>query len=297
MKFMRMSLTVALTLLLSSTALCQTITFGTLVDEMTDLYTLAQFPEPGYKTVQFSSYDRRSETPGGPDWYANSDGFGNEPVPNFEAVLKEPDENGVGDYLVCDVNGPGAIVRTWTAAIKGEVRVFLDGASDAIYEGSAQQFFQYAAQYFLKGTGIDPKLINQTFQQRNACYFPIPFSQRCRIEWRGNLKELHFYEVQIRLFEPYAEIATFEPTDGKVFQKKIKNAVEILSNIDEEWRYQSTQQPVAFQQQLKPGQVASAFELNGQGAIERLTVKLDANDIDAALRQTVIKISFDGFQT
>ena len=104
------------------------ITTGTLFEEMVDMRSLATFPSPAYRTIQFSSYDRRSRLPGGPDWFANSDGFGREPIPNFEEVLRAPDANGVGEYLVADVTGPGAIVRLWTAAIGGRVRMFIDGA-------------------------------------------------------------------------------------------------------------------------------------------------------------------------
>jgi len=95
------------------------ITTGTLLDEMIDMVGLAEFPDPAYKTVQFSSYDRRSTVPGGPNWFANSDGFGREPRPNFEAVLVEPNEQGIGEYLICDVKAPGTVVRTWTASIQG----------------------------------------------------------------------------------------------------------------------------------------------------------------------------------
>ncbi len=104
------------------------ITTGTLYKEMSDLQRLTCFPDPAYRTVQFSSYDHRSRLAQGPDWFANSDGFGGEPMPNFEQVLKEPDDQGIGEYLIADIPGPGAIVRLWSAAISGEIRLHLDGA-------------------------------------------------------------------------------------------------------------------------------------------------------------------------
>ena len=91
------------------------VTTGTLVNEMVDMLRLTYFPDPYFKTVQFSSYDHRSIHPGGTDWFANSDGFGNEPVPNFEDIVREPDSEGIGEYQICDVKGPGAIVRVWTS--------------------------------------------------------------------------------------------------------------------------------------------------------------------------------------
>src|SRR5262249_53877447 len=116
------------------------ITTGTLMSQMSDFQGLARAPAPGEGVVQFSSYDRRSNLPGGPGWFSNSDGFGGEPTPNFEAVLKEPRGDGIGEYLICDVQRPGAIVRTWTAAIEGIIRVYLDGSPEPIYDGPAADF-------------------------------------------------------------------------------------------------------------------------------------------------------------
>ena len=121
------------------------ITTGSLFEEMIDMSRLATFPNPAFRTIQFSSYDRRSDLPGGPNWFANSDGFGGEPIPNFQAVLKAPNAEGVGEYLVADVAGPGAIVRVWTAAIGGDIRMSLDGSDTPVYAGRADQFFHRGA--------------------------------------------------------------------------------------------------------------------------------------------------------
>jgi len=102
------------------------VTTASLFEEMVDLEALTRYPEPDFRTIQFSSFDRRSRLPGGPDWFANDDGFGGEPIPNFEAVLKPPAGSGPGEYLMADVSGPGAIVRLWKAAIAGRVRLCLD---------------------------------------------------------------------------------------------------------------------------------------------------------------------------
>ena len=120
----------------------ETVTTGSLLQEMIDLERLAEFPQPSYKTVQFSSFDRRSVVPSQPGWFANSDGFGKEPIPGFEQVLQPPDKDGIGRYLICDVRGPGAIVRLWTARIVGSVQVYLDGSKQPLYDGEAEAFFK-----------------------------------------------------------------------------------------------------------------------------------------------------------
>ncbi|MBE3070386.1 MAG: hypothetical protein IMZ66_09150, partial [Planctomycetes bacterium] len=102
------------------------VTTATLLDEMTDLAGLARWPQPAYRNVQFSSYDRRSTTSEAPGWFSNADGFGGEPIPGFLKVLREPRDGRPGLFLVADVAGPGAIVRGWSAGMGGVLRVVLD---------------------------------------------------------------------------------------------------------------------------------------------------------------------------
>src|SRR5512143_1820751 len=89
------------------------ITTGTLLREMSNLERLARWPEPAFRTIQFSSYDRRSTTSEAPGWFSNADGFGGEPIPGFLKVLREPRAGQTGLYLLAEVSGPGAIMRGW----------------------------------------------------------------------------------------------------------------------------------------------------------------------------------------
>ncbi|HPO14312.1 MAG TPA: DUF2961 domain-containing protein [Candidatus Hydrogenedentes bacterium] len=269
------------------------ITTGTLVDEMADMHHLTDFPAPFYKTVQFSSYDHTSSHPGGPGWFANSDGFGNEPIPNFEGIAKKPDSNGIGEYVICDVPGPGAIVRLWTARIEGNIRLYLDNNETPLYDGPAEEFFMRAYNRWLADTGLEEKPLVGTFYQRQAAYCPIPFARHCRIIWVGNARRIHFYQVQIRRYDPAAEVNTFSPADVKTYADKIQRASNILANPDAAWEYQSTLPLEKFSISVEPGQRLTALELQGPKAIERLTVSVHAPDRDLALRQTILHIEND----
>ena len=154
------------------------ITTGRLFEEMTDLAGLAAFPSPAYETIQFSSYDRRSNLPGGPDWFANSDGFGGEPIPGFEAVLREPGTDSIGQYLMADVEGPGALVRLWTAAIDGSVELWLDGGDEPLFDGAADDFFRRPLDAFPQAAALNRETLERTVYQRDAAYTPIPFAGR-----------------------------------------------------------------------------------------------------------------------
>ncbi|MEW6747159.1 MAG: glycoside hydrolase family 172 protein [Planctomycetota bacterium] len=293
----RAALSLAFFVCLSGTAAPQPITTESLVKEMVDLTRLADFPQPAYKTVQFSSYDRRSKVPGGPDWFANSDGFGGDPIPNFEAVVKAPGEDGVGEYLIADLEGPGAIVRCWTAAISGSLRMYLDGASQPIYEGPAEDFLLHPFNVFAPRVGLDPALFDGSFNQQNASYCPMPFAKRCRIVWIGKIPEIHFYEVQVRRYAAGTQVATFKPEDLATCKATIEKVAAVLRAPGANWRYATPESEARSIIATVEGR--SAHELlkleNGPGALERLTLKVRAQDVNRALRQTILQIMCDGY--
>ncbi|MCA9449657.1 MAG: hypothetical protein KC931_21230, partial [Candidatus Omnitrophica bacterium] len=174
------------------------VTFHSLLSEMTRLDALSQYPDPSYKTIQFSSTDRRSTAPYASEWYANSDGFGSEPIPNVLRVLKEPGEDKIGRYVIAEATGPGAIVRTWTARINGRVSLYLDDSREPVIEGEMTDFLMDTYGMLALDMGIlKEKRLEKGFHQRNASYFPIPFAKNLRVEWEGNLQEIHFYEIEI----------------------------------------------------------------------------------------------------
>jgi len=269
------------------------VTTGSLFGEMADMANLARFPWSAFRTVQFSSRDRRSELPGGPDWFANSDGFGGEPIPNFEKILRAPDANGVGEYLIADVEGPGAVVRLWTAAISGQIRVYLDDAESPLFEGSADEFFRRPYDRFAQMKDVDADRFAPTIYQRDASYAPIPFAKRLRAVWTGNTKEIHFYELQVRLYERGTSVVSFRPEDIRQYRQTIDKATAILADPDS--RPLPASEAKAFEANLKPQEKATLVRLEGPGAVSRFSLQLVAKDMDQALRQTLLTIAFDDY--
>ncbi|MCK5650233.1 MAG: DUF2961 domain-containing protein [Gemmatimonadetes bacterium] len=271
-----------------------TVTTGSLYEEMIDMVGLTKYPEPAYQTLQFSSYDRRSNLPGGPDWFANSDGFGNEPIPGFEAVLREPDEEGIGEYLMADVAGPGALVRLWTAAIEGSVELWLDEQTEPVYQGAAYDFFQSPLDAFPQSSGLDRDNLERTLYQRDAVYAPIPFAKRLRLVWTGNLERVHFYQLEVRRYEAGAKVVTFSPKDLATYRETINRVAAALADPDADLPALSQNRATRIRVSLEAGEAEDALELEGPGALERLALKVEATNTDLALRQTVLHIHFDG---
>lgn len=271
------------------------ITTGSLFEEMIDMTALAKFPNPEFRMVQFSSFDHRSTLPGGPDWFANSDGFGGEPIPNFEEVLKEPDESGIGDYLMADVKGSGAIVRLWTASISGKLRVYIDDMNNPLYEGEADSFFRRPYSSFPEIKEINSERFGKTIYQRDASYAPIPFAKRIRIEWIGNVKEIHFYQIQFRLYPANISITSFQPNDILTYKDVIDRVTLALSDPDMNFTTKSKKQSQNFDVTVPAGEKLQAFLMEGPAAIERFSLRITGDNLDKALRQTVLHIKCDGY--
>ena len=271
------------------------VTTASLFEEMIDLGALARYPEPAFRTVQFSSTDRRSRVPGGPDWFANADGFGGEPVPNFEKVLKAPEGTRPGEYLMADVPGPGVVVRLWTASISGRVRFYVDDMERPLYDGEADPFFRRPYDVFPEMRAVDGERFRATVYQRDASYAPIPFAKRLRLVWVGKLDEIHFYHIGVRRYPPGTAVVSFRPDDITRYKETIDRVTLALSDPDARPASPAANPARAFEISLAPGEKREVLKLDGPGALEKFWLRLQADDLDKALRQTVFSVVCDGF--
>jgi len=275
------------------------VDFGSLLDEMSDLPRLARWPSaagrtarrtPAYRTIQFSSYDRRSFSPDAPGWFENADGFGREPVPGFASVIRKPDKDGRGRYLVCEVNGPGAIVRGWSAGMGGVLRVYLDGRDHPIWDGSGYEFLARRSRHYFERAGLklDTK---DAFVQEDADYLPIPFAQKLRVTWEGRLKDLHFYHLQVRVYRRGTRVKTFDPeADPREQHQRVERAVRRLTRP----AAPRGKDVAIWSDTLEPKLTVNwAPKIAGPAAIEVLALTVRAHDLETALRRTRLRIRFD----
>jgi len=263
-----------------------------LLREMADLERLARLPEVGYRNLQYSSYDRRSKRPDEDSWFSNADGFGREPVPGFEAVLREPGEDGVGEYLLCDVAGPGAIVRGWSAGMGGTLRVSLDGAVEPVFEGSGYDFLARRSAIWFDRQGLD-LTVGDAFQQQDADYFPVPFAERLRVTWTGPLNELHFYHLQVRLYDAGVAVRSFHEDQLPPLAPVLTEVAGRLTRP----RAARAGRVLEHQAELAAGDVLRrdlAAGADGAGAVTELALRLRADDLAAALRGVLLRLNFDG---
>lgn len=166
--------------------LSQPVTFSSLVDEMTDLNRLT-FPA-AYTAAQASSYDRKSVSLGGADWFANGD-FG------------QFDRQEGNEHVMADLKGPGAVLRIWSANPSGTIRMYFDGETKPRVEAPMADF--------LSGKGVFKDPYAYVAARGYNLYAPLPYSKSLKITGEGPDMARLYYQIGYRTYPEGTSVETF----------------------------------------------------------------------------------------
>ena len=190
----------------------EVITFRSLLREMTQVDAASRFPDPSYRLVQFSSYDRLSTDPDSTGWFANND---------FTQFIREEDNNGRHEYVMLEADGPGAVVRWWMTfgnanASNSYIRVYLDNQTEPVIEGRAPDL---VGGMMLAPQPLSTSVSPLTDPQRRGydLYLPLPFSKSCKITLENDSIVISpkrrspsiYYNICTRLYEEGTRVASF----------------------------------------------------------------------------------------
>lgn len=277
-----------LTLVAGCATPARTINVHGLLAEMTDLSDLAEWPAPAYTCRQFSSYDRASTTPDNAEaWFANND---------VNQYLYAEDVNGHKEYVMMDAEGPGAIVRIWSANPAGTIRIYLDRAAKPVVEMKMSEF--------LGGRGLGyPAAIAGEYSKGWNNYYPIPYAQHCKVT---SDQPGFYYHVDYRTYGKGTAVTSLG-RDSVAHAMPLAYRQAGALAFDEVGRpeagYSAAIEPGAVPAEFEagwrvinvaPGARATLCDLAGAKAITGLAVKVAAPDRTQALRQTVLRGEFDG---
>ncbi|MBK7405189.1 MAG: DUF2961 domain-containing protein [Phycisphaerales bacterium] len=255
----------------------QQVSFTGLLEELVDRGAVARVPEPWYTCRQASSYDRHSVSSEDTEtWFANGD------VDQFERV---EDHAGRREWVMMDVQGPGAVVRIWSANPKGNMRIYLDGADAPAIEGPMTALL--GGDWSAEGVKVGHP-ISQSRSKGWNLYLPIPYASSCRITSDA---PGFYYQVNYRTYEEGTSVESY--TAGA-----LKRAAALLGRVQE--RLGSPWPTVAAgltKAAIGPGGEASIVLPAGPHAVRDFVVKLDAGAPRDALRNVVVEGTFDGEQT
>lgn len=263
----------------STGAFCDaTITLDTLLDEMTDLDRLAVTGAPEYVTRQFSSYDRKSTDPAVPtqeNWFANRD---------RGQHLRTEEVDGRTEYVLMDADGPGAIVRFWSANPDegGIVKIYLDHQDSPVLELPLQDFL---------GGKVEPcvpPLCGERSRGWNS-FLPIPYAKHCKVSiTEGDI----YYTIAYRTYGAGTSMETLTMEQVTALSEKIRSTAKTL---DTPYLAMDADRGTlnAYDISLAPGESAS-MDLAGPAALYRITCEPGAANLETALRGCLLSIAFDG---
>jgi hypothetical protein len=294
----------ALPVLLLLFGACQTappITFGTLLDEIVERDERALYPEPYYTTRQFSSYDRASVAPGDPSWFANWD---------RSMFIREEERDGRREYVMMDVEGPGAVVRFWMTfagekAGEGILRIYFDREETPSVEGTALDILSGG---MLTGEPLSSSVSPETdYKMRgHNLYLPLPFAANCKITYESEFirdagaktgGEAVYYNINYREYGKNAKVQTFTLDDLQKHRTRLDEIQNKLALRDKDADIRDRIDTVTpFEGAIAPGESLS-LSVEGSRAIRRIGLKLASKNLEQALRSTILKISFDGRET
>lgn len=251
------------------------VNVASLINEMTNLSTMATFPEPPYTCKQFSSYDRKSVSPD-KDWFANADSG---------HYLRVEEKNGRKEFVMMDAEGPGAVVRIWSANPAGVLRIYLDGNDQPAIEAQMTDL--------LGGKFPNlPRPIAGEYSKGWNLYFPIPYSKSCKIT---SDKGGFYYHVNYRTYPQGTKVETFTLDSLKKYSNEINNLIAALSTPSSVVKADDARK-TQWKAKIAPGSTEQ-IALKGSSAIIRFSGRLNAKDIQTALRGVILKGYFDDIQT
>lgn len=298
--------------------MAQTITVETLLQEMTDRGSLAQWPKYTYTCKQASSYSRDSKTKETAieDGKYKTGNFGDENVPrdwgqgwfenhDFSQYIRTEENNGRLEDVMFEDNNPGTIVRFWAtfggvpSDYGGIYRVYIDGNPNPVIEMHNQNLVGKDGLVGKPFSFYAPeKAENEVWRGRNL-FFPIPYAKSCKITYDGEQKYSHiegwrghYYQINYRSYETGTPIESFARNTIEKYRDQIDQYGKTLMENPESIGDKLTKQDVI----LESGKSLS-LTIKGEKVINYLKAKILAANQKQALRSTVLKIEFDGKET
>jgi hypothetical protein len=255
-----------------------TVTLESLLGEMTDLERITRWPDPPYTCRQFSSYDRASRGKD-QDWFANAD------AGHF---LRAEQRDGRTENVMMEAEGPGAVVRIWSANPEGTLRVYLDGAAEPVIAVPMQQLLSGNVRFA-------PSPLAGVRSRGWNLYFPIPYAERCKITCDA---DGFYYHVNYRTYPRGTGVQSFSLELAAALEERIRRVADRLRSTAQSRSAGAEPAAVAGTVCVPPGDTVPLARLSGPGAIREMRIAdIDAEQLDLALRQAVLVATFDGKQT
>ena len=270
----------------------KTVTFISLLDEMTDRNSLTRFPE--FRLEQVSSWDRTQTGPADSSTWFNNKDYGH--------YIRPEVNEGRTEYVIMEEFNPGCIVRWWIPLEETyknrTVRIYLDGNKIPLIEENYHDLISGKAFVNPPFAFVSSDEENSVYQlglpvghpkQMGAnLYIPVPFAKSCKI----TLDDKPFYYViNYRVYDPETNMETFSMEQFKDAEKAIKRTADKLL-LKAKHTF-----PNETNKLIPPGKDLVFNLPDGPNAVKNILLKLDPAISKDALRSIVLQADFDSMET
>jgi hypothetical protein len=259
------------------------ISTASLFDDMTNLAKLPEFPAPAYTCRQYSSYDRASKSPTEPGWFANSD---------FGQYLRVEDKDGRKEHVMMDAEGPGAIVRIWSANPAGTLRIYIDGEAQPALEAPMKDIVG----------GKYPGLPVPIAGVRGAgwnLYLPTPYAKSCKVTVTSDQVEKLYYHVNYRTYPADTKVVSFKSEQLGALNAELKALAAKLDAPGGQNAPPADAATKSFDLSVAAGASSELGTFKGPSSVRhfRLQWTPTGDRDEPALRAVVLRMTFDGETT
>ena len=257
----------------------RTVGLVSLLDEMSGYERLTRTSGYDYRSLQSSSYNRRSVSPDSAGWFADSDGLG---------FIRTEEIEGKTEWVIMEHDGPGCITRIWTPFFYYDfndrtgpnIRFYLDGnpkpAIDCNFIGlvTGKEF-------------APPPYAGYTARAGNL-YLPVPFAESCKITLTG---KSFYHIVNYRAYNKNTPVQTFSMDE---FNRQSTRLNRTGENLLTSHAFQSNK-PI-YEGMVAGGAIREISLPKGPHAINGLTIRMQEST-PQQLRSTVLRMTCDGEET
>ncbi len=283
----------------------QKITFGSLLGELTNRESLSKLPLGEWTQHQASSYERLSVTPEDPEgWYANHD---------WNHFVRTEINSRRTEQVMLDVAGPGVITRIWNAgnpSLKAALRFYIDGDTIPAWEADHSGALlgeNEAIGYPLSALSVNEEMRKSKKSSKlgHNLYAPIPFAKHIKITYEAPTERPEpaqgmFYNINYRLYHGNQALESLSKSTTSNYAKTLKNTNiqlnEYMKQAPQAVKVSGEKYTQKKSFSLQKGE-AGAIDLNGEAAIRRILLSVKAGDLNQAMKDLQIQLSFDGKTT
>lgn len=283
------------------------VSLKSLIEEMTDRDNLSYYPtNPPYKLKQVSSFNPASVKKDSAGWFANFD------MSHFSGV---ENVNGRREFVLFDEEGPGAIVRWWMTFYKaqnGILRIYIDADSLPVIEGTPRDVLsgdKLAVYPFSASVQEGAPRGEEGRDYDHNLYLPLPFAKHAKVTYECDSMVRKFEYEGLRVEQGYWWPDVFYnicyrqyPADTRV-ESFSQEALNKAKSLIEKTGKILLESPASIalnhtvEKTLKPGDSLILEASGNSQAIKRVSLKIQAMNMEQTLRSTVLSASFDGIHT